>query len=166
MTSAGLETRTDVLSILRRGELWFRNAFVVAPALAAYEAAARAAPEDPLVLQTLADRAVYLGFPELAIPALEKAGPGFELSLAEAWHDVGEAKLASAWVDRALAEDPYNLHALNWKQYPRRAARQRPGEGNGAGPGPPGPLKPERKQANPVGSGSIRSGRASIPIRR
>ena len=114
---ASLESAQGVLSILRRGELWFRNAFVVAPALAAYEAAARAAPEDPFVLQTLADRAVYLGFPELAIPALEKAGPGFELSLAEAWHDVGEAKLASAWVDRALAEDPYNLHALNWKQF-------------------------------------------------
>jgi hypothetical protein len=75
------------------------------------------APEDPLVLQTLADRAMYLYFPELAIPAYETAGPGFELALAEAWHEQGEAKQADAYVRRVLKEDPYNLHALNWQLY-------------------------------------------------
>ena len=54
--------------------------FVFPEALAAYEEALRAAPEDPLVLQSLADRALYLGFPELAIPAYEKIGRGVELS--------------------------------------------------------------------------------------
>jgi uncharacterized protein len=112
-----LEGAPGVLPRLRLGELWFRNAFVFAPAFAAYEAAARDAPKDPLVLQTLADRALYLGFPELAIPAYEAAGPGFEIALAEAWHDQGDAERAGEWLDRALAEDPYNLYALNWKQF-------------------------------------------------
>ena len=107
----------DVLSLLRRGDLWFRNAFVFAPAFAAYEAAVLAAPEDPLALQTLADRATYLGFPELAIPAYEQAGAGFELAIAEAWHEQGDAERAGEWLDRALAQNPHDLHALNWKQY-------------------------------------------------
>ena len=112
-----LDGRGDVLSTLRGAEILLRNAFVFPQALAEYERAVRAAPEDPLVLQTLADRALYLGFPELAIPAYEKAGPGFELSLAEAYHNLGDAKAANAWVKRALEEDPYNLHALNWRQF-------------------------------------------------
>lgn len=114
---AALEPQDGVLAKLRQGELWFRNAFVFPPALAAYESAMRTAPEDPLVLDVVAHRALYLGFPELAIPALERAGPGFELSLAEAWHDAGDGERANDWVEKALAGDPYNLHALNWKQY-------------------------------------------------
>ncbi len=114
---ARLKGQHDVLSILRRAELWMRNVFVFPTALAAYEEAVRSAPADPLALQTLADRAMYLGFPELAIPALENAGPGFELTLAEAWHDHGDPKKANHWVKRALEEDPYNLHALNWRKY-------------------------------------------------
>jgi hypothetical protein len=112
-----LEGARDVLGLLRRGDLWFRNAFVFAPAFAAYEAAARAAPEDPLVLQTIADRSLYLGFPELAVPAYERAGPGFEVKLAEAWSDAGDAERANAWLDRALEDDPFDLYALNWKQF-------------------------------------------------
>jgi hypothetical protein len=112
-----LANAKDVLSLLRRGDLWFRNAFVFAPAFAAYEAAVLAAPADPLALQTLAERAMYLGFPELAIPAYEQAGPGFEIALAEAWHDQGNGKRANEWLDRALALDPYDLHALAWKEY-------------------------------------------------
>lgn len=112
-----LRSAGGVLARLREGELWFRNAFAFPPALAAYDAAVRAAPKDPLVLETLAERALYLGFPELAIPALEQAGPGFEAKLAEAWHDAGDGRLAGAWIDKALAEDPYDLHALNWKEF-------------------------------------------------
>jgi len=112
LTGAG-----DVLSKLRVGDLWFRNAFVFAPAFAAYEAAVATAPEDPLALETLADRAMYLGFPELAIPAYEKAGAGFEMALAEAFNEQGDALRAAEWVERALAKDPYDLHALNWTQY-------------------------------------------------
>jgi tetratricopeptide (TPR) repeat protein len=113
---ADLKGRADVLSTLRRAEVSLRNAFVFPQALADYEKAVTAAPEDPLVLQTFADRAMYLGFPELAIPAFEKAGPGFELSLAEAYNDLGNVKAASFWIARALEEDRYNLHALNWRQ--------------------------------------------------
>jgi tetratricopeptide (TPR) repeat protein len=112
-----LEGAHDVPSLLRRGDLWFRNAFVFAPAFAAYDAAVHAAPEDPLALQTLADRASYLGFPELAIPAYQRAGPGFEIALAEAWHEQGDRDRAGEWLDRALAMDPYDLHALGWKLY-------------------------------------------------
>ena len=114
---ARLKGQDDVLSKLWRAELWMRNVFVFPTALAAYEEAVRSSPADPLVLQTLADRAMYLGFPELAIPALENAGPGFELTLAEAWHDHGDPQKANRWVTRALEEDPYNLHALNWRKY-------------------------------------------------
>jgi hypothetical protein len=116
-TLEGLEGASDVLAILARAEIHFRNAFVFAPALADYEKAVAAAPDDPYVLQTFADRALYLGFPELAIPALTKAGPGFELTLAEAYNDLGEPEAANLWVTRALEEDPYNLHALNWREH-------------------------------------------------
>ena len=116
-TLAGLDAGNDVLSALMRAEIHFRNAFVFAPALAGYEKAVAMAPEDPYVLQTFADRALYLGFPELAIPALLKSGPGFELTLAEAYSDLGEPEAASLWVRRALQEDPYDLHALNWREH-------------------------------------------------
>ena len=112
-----LEGIDGTLSRLWRAETWLRNAFVFPKALEAYEDAVRSAPSDPLVLQTFGERAMYLGFPELAIPALEKAGPGFELSLAEAWHDLGDGKQANLWVTRALEDDRYNLHALNWRKF-------------------------------------------------
>ena len=112
-----LEGAADVLSALRRAEIHFRNAFVFPPALADYENAVRMAPQDPYVLQTFAERALYLGFPELAIPALLNAGPGFELTLAEACNDLGDPEVANTWVTRALQEDPYDLHALNWREY-------------------------------------------------
>jgi tetratricopeptide (TPR) repeat protein len=114
---ARLEQEAGVLARLRRAEVWLRNVFIFPKALADYEKAAALAPEDPLVLQTLAERAMYLGFPELAIPALEKAGPGFEITLAEAFHDLGDGRQAQRWIARALQDDPYNLHALNWRSY-------------------------------------------------
>ena len=114
---AALEGRKDVLSTRRRAELWLRNAFLFPVALAAYEEALRMAPRDPLVLQTVADRALYLGFPELAIPAYEKIGRGVELSLAEAHNDNGDLAAARRWVSRALEENPYDLHAWRWRQF-------------------------------------------------
>lgn len=114
---AALERREDPLSALRRAELWLRNAFVFPKALAAYEEALRLAPKDPLVLQTLGDRALYLGFPELAIPAFEKVGRGVELSLAEAYNDLGDRATAQRWVSRALEENPYDWHALSWRKF-------------------------------------------------
>ena len=114
---AALKDRKHALSALRRAEIWLRNVFVFPEALAAYEEALRAAPEDPLVLQTLADRALYLGFPELAIPAYEKIGRGVELSLAEALNDNGDRAAARLWVSRALEEDSHDLYALRWQKF-------------------------------------------------
>jgi tetratricopeptide (TPR) repeat protein len=114
---AELERRQDAVSALRRAEIWLRNGFVFPRALSSYEEALRAAPKDPLVLQTLGDRALYLGFPELAIPALEKIGRGVELSLAEAYNDLGDPQAARHWVSRALEEDAYDLYALRWQKF-------------------------------------------------
>jgi tetratricopeptide (TPR) repeat protein len=114
---ADLGKRDDALATLWRAEVLLRNAFLSTQAIAAYEAAMRAAPEDPLVRQTFAERAMYLGFPELAIPALEKIGRGFELELAEAYNEQGNAERARDWVNRALAENPYDWHALHWRKF-------------------------------------------------
>ena len=91
-----LEGRADPLSALRRGELWLRNAFAFPPALSAYEAALRAAPDDPLILETFARRAEYLGFPELAIPALEKIGGGMEIDIAHAYDEMNDPRQCAA----------------------------------------------------------------------
>ena len=112
-----LEGRQDAVSALRRAEIWLRNVFVFPKALSAYEAARKAAPKDPLVLQTIGDRALYLGYAELAIPALEPIGRGVELSLAEAYNDLGDPESARRWVSRALEENPYDLHALRWQKF-------------------------------------------------
>jgi tetratricopeptide (TPR) repeat protein len=114
---AALDGKNDALSTLRRAELWLRNGFVFPQAYSAYEAARRAAPKDPLILQTLGDRALYLGFPEITIAMLEGVGRGAELSLAEAYNQTGDAEAAERWVDRAIAENPYDLYALQWKQF-------------------------------------------------
>ncbi|MEP7246990.1 MAG: TPM domain-containing protein [Gammaproteobacteria bacterium] len=114
---AALDGKTDTLSTLRRAELWLRNAFVFPQAYSAYEAARRLSPEDPLVLETLGERALYLGFPEITIAMPERIGRGAELTLAEAHNDTGDAKAAERWVDRALDENPYDLYALQWKQF-------------------------------------------------
>jgi len=114
---AALEDKKDALSALSRAEIWLRNVFVFPEALSAYEEARRAAPNDPLILQTLADRALYLGFPELAIPAYEKIGRGVELSLAEAHNDNGDGAAARRWVSSALEENPSDLHALRWQKF-------------------------------------------------
>ncbi|MGH8174311.1 MAG: TPM domain-containing protein, partial [Rhodanobacteraceae bacterium] len=69
-----LEGKHDVMSALRRGDIWFRNVFVFPKAYQAYEEARKLAPADPLVLEIIANRAGYLQLPELQIPALERVG--------------------------------------------------------------------------------------------
>jgi len=112
-----LEGRKDVVSTLRRAELWFRNGFVFPPALVNYEAALAIAPRDPLVLETFGNRAQYLGFPELAIPLLEKVGRGVEFDLARAYEDMGSLEAARFWVLKALKENPLDSHALEWMEH-------------------------------------------------
>jgi tetratricopeptide (TPR) repeat protein len=114
---ASLERHQDVLSTLRRGELWLRNAFVFPRAWLAYEEARRKAPNDPLVLETLGSRAQYLGFPELAIPALEQIGTGLELTIAAAYAEKGDRAGAERWISRLLEENPLDISALEWREY-------------------------------------------------
>ncbi|MBM0104835.1 TPM domain-containing protein [Steroidobacter sp. S1-65] len=112
-----LDRDDDVMAAFWRAELWLRNAFVFPQALTEYEKARRLAPRDPLVLETIAERASYLGFPELAIPALESIGRGLEFSLAEAYNEAGDRAGAVRWIDKALEENPYDLRALEWRKY-------------------------------------------------
>jgi uncharacterized protein len=114
---AELDAKDGLLPMLWRADIRFRNAFLSLAALADYEKAIRAAPQDPLAHEMLATRAMYLGFPELAIPAFRVAGPGFEIEIAEAWHEAGDSGQANFWVDRALEADPYSLRPLRWKSF-------------------------------------------------
>ena len=114
---AELNAKDDLLATLTRAELRFRNAFLSLAALEDYEKATRASPKDPLAHEMLAARAMYLGFPELAIPAFHVAGVGFEMELAQAWHEAGDVRQANYWVDKALEADPYSLHPLRWKAF-------------------------------------------------
>jgi len=112
-----LDRDDDVIAALWRAELWLRNGFVFPPALLDYEKALRLAPHDPRVLETLGERARYLGFPELAIPALESIGRGLEYSLADAYYEAGDRAGARRWIDAALEQNPYELRALQWRKY-------------------------------------------------
>jgi len=114
---ARLEGRKDLLSTLRRAELWFRNSFVFPPALVNYEAALAMAPNDPLVLETFADRAQYLGFPELGVPMLEKIGRGVEFDIARGYQDLGSNEAARFWIQKVLKENPFDSHALEWMEH-------------------------------------------------
>ena len=114
-TISELERRNDVLSALHRGELWFRNAFVPLRAFAAYDEALKLAPQDPLVLETLAYRALYVELPELAIPALERMRARDHISMALAYRQLGQPERALEFIDQALEENPHDLQALWWK---------------------------------------------------
>jgi len=112
---ATLAGRNDTLSALKRAELWLRNGFVFPPALVEYETALRLSPSDPLVLETFGRRALYLGFPELGIPELQKIGRGLEYTLASGYWEMNDLDGAAFWVDKALKEDPYDDYGLEWR---------------------------------------------------
>jgi len=112
-----LDGRKDLVSTLRRAELWFRNAFVFPPALVNYETALAIAPNDPWVLETFGSRAQYLGFPELAIPPLEKVGRGVEFDIARAYQEMGSDDAARFWIQKALKENPFDGYALEWMEH-------------------------------------------------
>ena len=160
--------RTALCRCCRRAEIWLRNAFVFPRrARRRTKTALRPRPTDPLVLQTFGERALYLGFPELAIPALEKAGPGFELSLAEAWHDVGRCEAGQrAGSTARWKRTRYNLHALNWRKYlAERHGRRRKRSSRG----PQVALvaaNPRAARQSRLAAFRSASGRASIPTRR
>jgi tetratricopeptide (TPR) repeat protein len=86
---------------LRRAELLFRNAWLVNEALPQYEEAARRAPTDARIVTTLADRASYLGMPDLAIPHVERLGPSGHARLAELHAQAGRPERAREYASRA-----------------------------------------------------------------
>jgi len=143
---AGLDGIRDVLSLTRQGDLWFRNAFVFAPAFRAFEAARQLAPNDPFVLDIISARAACLGLPELAIPAYEAMGRGVELELAEQYRELGNLNEAEECVRKALQEDPYDRHALEWQQF---IAREQ-GHDSEASTSLAKLLQDERQPSNPV----------------
>lgn len=112
-----LDRDDDVMAAFWRAELWLRNGFVFPEALLEYETARRLAPRDPMVLEVLGERARYLGFPEIAIPALEQIGRGLEYSLAEAYNEAGDRQGARRWIEQALKENPYDVRGLEWREY-------------------------------------------------
>jgi hypothetical protein len=117
-----LETRDDVLSSLLRGELWFRNAFVPLRAFRAYGEALAAAPRDTLVLETLARRALYLQWPDLAIPALQEIPRGAEWLLMRAWNQAGDLDRALAAAEKGLKENPHDADGLRWLEFLQKQA--------------------------------------------
>ncbi|MCB9982717.1 MAG: TPM domain-containing protein [Rhodospirillales bacterium] len=82
---SALEKQNDPLSRFMLAELLFRNAFAAVDALRYYEEAARTAPADPLFVTTFAKRALYLHFPELALPYIERLGGDNDFLLARAY---------------------------------------------------------------------------------
>lgn len=112
-----LDRNDDVVASFWRAELWLRNGFVFPQALLDYEKARRLAPRDPWVLEFVGERARYLGFPEIAIPALEQIGRGLEFSIAEAYNEAGDRDGARRWIERSLKENPYELRALEWRRF-------------------------------------------------
>lgn len=109
-----LQKQNSAVASLYEAEIWFRDCFVFPQAFRAYEQAREAAPKDPLMLQLFGDRALYLGFPELAVSLLEPVGRGVEISLADAYYEMEDLERARHWVERALRENPYDPRAL-WR---------------------------------------------------
>jgi hypothetical protein len=105
-------------------ELLMRNCWVSAEAIVLYVEAARAAPAEPLFAATLADRASYLGMPEVAIEPIARLGPPYWPRLAQLHERAGEAVRAKQLYEKALARDPGSPEArAGLERLARRAAR-------------------------------------------
>lgn len=109
---AELETKEGAFFRFLLAELLFRNCFAALDALRHYEEAVERAPRDPLFRWTLVERALYLGFPELAIPHLEKLGAGAYLELARVLQQIGRFDRAHHFANKALARNPLDRQAL------------------------------------------------------
>jgi tetratricopeptide (TPR) repeat protein len=109
---AALESQQDVLSRFLLAEVLFRNCFAAMDALRVLRDVAEKRPRDPLVQKTLADRALYVGLPDLAIPALERLGAEGTLGLAEAHQAAGRLAEAEAALRRALERNRFDRAAL------------------------------------------------------
>ncbi len=93
------------------GDILFRNCFLPDPAIALYEQAI-AASEAPMFLETLADRAAYVGFRQAAIRAYRKLGRQAYAKLAWQEQAAGRGDVAEAVARRAVEQNPFDLISL------------------------------------------------------
>ena len=112
-----LKNRDDALSKFRLAELLFRNAFASIDAISYYEQAVKLAPNDPLFLETYADRAMYLGFSDLAIPLYRRLGKAKTIELVSAYYQSEKSELADEALRAMLKSNPYSLESLRWLKW-------------------------------------------------
>jgi tetratricopeptide (TPR) repeat protein len=98
-------------SRFRLAEILMRNCWVTPEAISLYAEAAAAAPDEVHFVTTLADRASYLGMPEIAIEPLKRLGPAAFLRVGWAYERSGQSEDAGDYYRRALARDPGSREA-------------------------------------------------------
>ena len=106
----------DALARYLLAEVLFRNCFAALDALQHYEEAVQMAPHDALFRRTLAERAVYLGFAELAVEMYEGMASPPPGPLADAHRRAGNAAEAERYARVAAERDPLDLGALRMLQ--------------------------------------------------
>ena len=109
-----LKSQGDALSRFRLAELLFRNVFVSVEALSYYEQAVKLAPNDPLFIETYADRAMYLGLSDLAAPLYRRLGKTNVIDLARAYVWSEKLDMAETVLRDMLVSNPYHLDSLRW----------------------------------------------------
>ncbi|MDX2416290.1 MAG: TPM domain-containing protein [Xanthomonadales bacterium] len=112
-----LESRDDALAHFELAELLFRNSFAALAALDHYEKAVQRAPVDPLFRSTLADRYMYLGFADMAVPHLIRLGAVAQVRLAKAYANAGNYAMTEKIAREILVTNPYSYHGLAWLDY-------------------------------------------------
>jgi hypothetical protein len=94
------------------GEVLFRNCFLSLEALTHYENASKAAPGAHLFHETLAQRAEYLGFFDLAVEAYGRMQDFAALDMALVFAREEKFDLAAKATRRALLRNPFDPRAL------------------------------------------------------
>jgi tetratricopeptide (TPR) repeat protein len=92
-------------------ELLYRNCWLPIDALSHYERAIELSPHNWLFNETLAGRAAFVGFHDLAASAYAELGSAGLLWLAQAQRAAGDGDAAIASARRALERDPYWIEA-------------------------------------------------------
>jgi tetratricopeptide (TPR) repeat protein len=121
---ARLEKTPGPVAAFVRGEILFRNCFVFVEALHAYEQAVDKAPQDALFLDTLADRALYLGFPELAAQTYRKMSPQPHLAISRALAQAEDLPGAEEEARQAVSRNPYDPEALRQLEWTLRREKK------------------------------------------
>ena len=109
---AALEAKGGALNEFLLGEVLFCNCFLALEALRHYEEAARLGASAPVIHDTLARRAEYLGFYDLAIESYKQLGDAGALDVARVYAQKGEHEQAARSARLALEANPYDRIAL------------------------------------------------------